>query len=153
MKKLNFALLVILLICAISCAHFKKTDKNAKPAPEFAGLSLTTKSNFADITQFSTFGGNGNLSDSVCEFVGNELYTTKHGKMLEKGVTFKIKKATVLQNTDGLGNSGTKLILESAPPIEGLYFYCYSFNASEKVFKAINKEAVLSILQPDFEIK
>ena len=43
-----------------------------------------------------------------------------------------------MQNTDGYGNSGTKLILGSAAPKAGLAFYCYGFNRERKTFWAID---------------
>jgi len=76
----------------------------------------------------------------IVDFKARGAYVAKHGKLIEKGDRFIIDSAEVVQNTDGYGNCGTKLILGSAAPKAGLAFYCYEFNRERKSFWAIDTE-------------
>ena len=73
--------------------------------------------------------------------------------MIKAGERIKIGKATIVEATDGFGNTGTKLILDSAEPREGLVFYCYAFNSSEKAYWAIDKKKIKMALSGYFRIE
>lgn len=129
----------------------KSSDKaNPVDMPEFTGITITAEQDYDGIENFRVFGGKYSGSTEMCEFVANGNYTSKYGQMLKKGDSFKIGKAYVLRNTDGYGNSGTKLILESAEPKKGLTFYCYSFDAQKSKFKSLDYKTVQDILNGNF---
>jgi hypothetical protein len=137
-------------------------DKAAKAAPsgkglekEVLGITLVADVSLAKIDRFRTlgmgqgFGGN----QPLCDFIATEKWVSKRGGSIEAGEKIKIGKATVVEATDGFGNKGTKLILESAEPKEGLVFYCYAFNSRKQTYWAIDKEKIKKALSGYFHIE
>lgn len=151
MFKKSLILMVVFLFFAFGCSTFKKTDSNAKPAKEFIGMTLIAEKNFEGIDKFSNICPKNPPFNHACEFVANEVYTSKYGNSLEKGSSFTIGKATIVKNTDGTGYSGTKLVLESAAPKQGLFFYCYGIDGASKKFWALNKKRVIDIFEGSFK--
>ena len=144
---------LLLLVLNTGCSILTKTDTNAVPAKEFIGITLIADQDFRNIDQFRSIGSLRAPANATCEFVANKIYTSKYGTTLERGDSFRIGKATILEHTDGLGNSGTKLILESAKPRKGLTLYCYAIESSKKQFRALDKDTVLTILDELFDIE
>jgi hypothetical protein len=139
----------------------KPTDA-AKAAPpgkslekQMLGVTLVADKSLAHIDHFRTLGmGRGFGSDQpLCDFIATEKWVSKRGAAVQAGEKIKIGKATLVAATDGFGNTGTKLILDSAEPKEGLVFYCYAFNRREKTYWAIDKEKIKTALSGYFHIE
>jgi hypothetical protein len=122
---------------------------------EMLGVTLVADKSLGNIDQFRTLGmRRGFGSDQpLCDFIATEKWVGKRGASIEAGEKIKIGKATFVEATDGFGNKGTKLILDSAEPKEGLVFYCYAFNSREKAYWAIGKEKVKVALSGYFHIE
>lgn len=148
-------LLMALLVQGIStgCSILSKSGNPSVTAQELKGITLIARDNMHNIDEFTSFGSNSAPSNATCEFVANGLYTSKYGNVFEMGDSFTIGNATILEHTDGYGNSGTKLILESASPKEGLTLYCYAWEPKKKRFWALDKDTVMNILSENFEIE
>ncbi len=145
----------MLLLFIFACSNNKSDYSGEKKvsAEDFKDLVFTAEQNVNGINNFvlfsePSFGSGG----GICEVFANEMYTSKYGNGIEKGVSFKIGNPVLVPNTDGYGNSGTKLILNAAPPHEGLVIYCYAFDGRKKHFNAIDKEQIKSILAGTFTI-
>ena len=154
MIKRNCILIGVLIMFASGCSLFnkeKQEDQNAIRVKEFEGMVLVAKVNLDNLDKWRNFGGKTPPYNETIEFIANAVYTSEYGTMLEQGETVKIGKATVLQNSDGK-NSGTKLILESAPPKQGLFFYCYGIDGQQNRFWALDKKTVEDILCDSFDI-
>jgi hypothetical protein len=140
----------------------KKSRDAAKAAPsgkelekQMRGVTLVADKSLADIDRFRTLGmrrGFGN-DEPLCDFIATEKWVSKRGASIKAGEKVKIGKVTLVEATDGFGNTGTKLILDSAEPNEGLVFYCYAFNRSEKAYWAIDKEKIKQALSGYFHIE
>ena len=118
-------LIGICLLLIFGCSNNKANISGEKeiPAKDFKGLVFTAEQNFSDvsISNCKSFGKGGfGEGGPFCEMYANEKYTSKYGNTIEKGESFTIGKAIILPNTDGYGNTGTKLILATAAPKEGL---------------------------------
>ena len=151
---IDFALTaILLLVFASGCSILHKSVNTSVTAKEYIGITLIAKEDLVNIDQFMAFGSYRAPQNATCEFVANSLYTSQYGITLKKGDSFVIGNATILEHTDGLGNSGTKLILESADPKKGLTLYCYAIDPSKKQFWALDKDTVLKILNEMFEIE
>ena len=124
-----------------------KTPGEKEPAPgkkvdaeSFKGITLVATRDMGNVDSFRSLGIRGGFGDDqpIVDFIARGAYVSKYGDRIEKGDRFIIDSAEVVQNTDGFGNSGTKLILGSASPKAGLAFYCYGFNREQKTFWAID---------------
>ncbi len=137
----------------------KGTVKAAPPGKalekEMLGASLVVERNLANIDRFRSLGMRGGFGSDqpLCDFIATDKWVSKHGASIEAGEKIKIGKVTVVEATDGFGNKGTKLILDSAEPKEGLVFYCYAFNAREKAYWAIGKEEIKEALSGYFHVE
>jgi len=122
---------------------------------EMLGVTLVADKSLGNIEHFRTLGmGRGFGSDQpLCDFIATEKWVSKRGASIKAGEKIKIGKATVVEATDGFGNTGTKLILDSAEPKEGLVFYCYAFNSREKAYWAIDKEKIKEAISGYFHIE
>lgn len=118
-------------------------------------MGLVAEVSLAHIDRFRTLGmRQGFGSDQpLCDFIATDKWVSKRGTSIEAGEKIKIGKATVVEATDGFGNTGTKLILDSAEPKEGLVFYCYAFNSGEKAYWAIGKQKIKKALSGYFHIE
>ncbi len=108
-----------------------------------------------NISSFRSMGieegfGNG---EPICDFIASEAYAAKHNNQMQPGESFTIAKATLVEATDGFGNTGTKLILESAPPKDGLTLYCYGFDRAKKVYWAVGREQTQVAVKDYFRIQ
>jgi hypothetical protein len=112
------------------------------------GKILVADRSLERIDHFRTLGMKGGFGQDqpVCDFIATEKWVSQFGPTIQAGERFSIGKATVVEATDGYGNTGTKLILESAAPKEGLVFYCYAFNARERAYWAIEKPQIQQAL-------
>jgi hypothetical protein len=165
MIRIHFAAFLVCLSCLnaqadpansaseSSTAATKQRDKVESPLEkQMLGVKLVVDSDLDRIDKFRTlgmrhgFGGN----QPVCDFIATEKWVNTHGTTIKGGDVITIGKATVVEATDGYGNTGTKLILESAAPKEGLVFYCYAFNAEEKAYWATDKRQVQKALMGYF---
>ena len=106
----------------------------------FKGITLVAARNMDRVDRYRSLGIRCGFGDDqpIVDFKARGTYVAKHGNLIEKGDRFVIDSAEVVQNTDGFGNSGTKLILGSAAPKAGLAFYGYGFNRERKTFWAID---------------
>jgi len=118
------------------------------------GLTLVTEVSLNNIHRFRTLGMGGGFGQDqpLCDFIATERWTNKRGTSIAKGETIKIGKVTLIETPDGYGNTGTKLILDSAEPKEGLVFYCYAYNREEGSYWAINKDELRAALKGYFRI-
>lgn len=131
------------------------------PAPgkelekEMLGVTLVADKSLDHIDHFRTLGmSRGFGSDQpLCDFIATEKWVSKRGALIKAGERIKIGKATIVEATDGFGNTGTKLILASTEPQEGLVFYCYAFNSDEKAYWAIDKKKIKMALSGYFRIE
>ena len=154
MSKRNCILFGVILVLAVGCSLFQKgkeTDENALRVKGLEGMILVAKNHLGDLDKWGNFGGKTPPYNETIEYIANKVYTSKHGTMLTKGDAVKIGKATVVYNSDGK-NSGTKLILESAPPKQGLFFYCYGIEEQHEYFWAFDNKTVEDILGDYFYI-
>ncbi len=152
----NFVLIALLVLAFCSnCSMQKRDDKNNKSitAKEFIGITLIARSDYNNLDKFMSFGSLSVPQNATCELFANEVYTSRYGTSLKKGDSFEIGNAIILENTDGFGNSGTKLILESTNPKKGLTLYCYAFDPDKKQFWALDKDTVLKILNELFVVE
>jgi hypothetical protein len=140
----------------------KKSTDAAEAAPpgkelekQMLGVTLVADKSLDKIDQFRTLGmGRGFGNDQpLCDFIATEKWVSKRGTSIQAGEKVKIGKATLIEATDGFGNTGTKLILDSAEPKEGLVFYCYAFNSREKAYWAIDKKKIKKALSGYFHIE
>ena len=122
---------------------------------EMLGVTLVADKSLGHIDHFRTLGmRQGFGSDQpLCDFIATDKWVSKRGASIEAGEKIKIGKATLVETTDGFGNTGTKLILDSAEPKEGLVFYCYAFNSREKAYWAIDKKKIKKALSGYFHIE
>ncbi len=131
----------------------------ARPGKEvekqMLGITLVADKSLDNINHFRTLGmQRGFGSDQpLCDFIATEKWVSKRGASIKAGEKVKIGKATVVEATDGYGNTGTKLILYSAEPNEGLVFYCYAFNSGKKAYWAIDKKKIQAALSGYFRIE
>ena len=140
----------------------RKSGDAAKAAPsgkelekQMLGVTLVADKSLANIDHFRTLGmrrGFGN-DEPLCDFIATEKWVSKRGTSIKAGEKIKIGKVSLVEATDGFGNTGTKLILDSAEPNEGLVFYCYAFNSSEKAYWAIDKKQIKQALSGYFHIE
>jgi hypothetical protein len=139
----------------------KSTDaaEAAPPGKELEkrmlGITLVADKGLAHIDHFRTLGmarGFG-TNQPLCDFIATEKWVSKRGTSIPAGEKIKIGKATLVETTDGFGNTGTKLILDSAEPKEGLVFYCYAFNRREKAYWAIDKKQIKEALSGYFHVE
>ena len=122
-------------------------------AADFIGKKLIATRTIADIGTIRSWGirkGYGH-GEPITDFMANEGFVTKNGSTINEGQEFTIHKAVVLQNTDGYGNSGTKLIFETSTTSTGLVFWSYGFDAEKKSFWAIDKEQIQVSLEGNFK--
>jgi hypothetical protein len=127
----------------------------AGPEKEMLGITIVADVSLSRIDQFRTLGMAGGFGENqpLCDFIATEKWISKRGSSIQKGETIHIGKATVVEATDGFGNTGTKLILDSAEPKEGLVFYCYAFNRAEKAYWAIDRRQIEQALTGYFHIE
>jgi hypothetical protein len=128
----------------------KKIDAEA-----FKKITLVAARDMGNVDNYRSLGICGGFGDGqpIVDFKARGAYVAKHGNLIEKGDRFVIDSAEVVQNTDGFGNSGTKLILGSAAPKAGLAFYCYGFNRERKTFWAIDVEQFKAAVHGYFTVE
>ncbi len=145
-----------------AAAKPKKSQVAAEaPAPgkelekEMLGVTLVADKSLDRIDRFRTLGMSRGFGGDqpLCDFIATEKWVSKRGTSIKAGEKIKIGKATIVEATDGFGNTGTKLILDSAEPNEGLVFYCYAFNSKEKAYWAIDKKQIKKALSGYFHIE
>ena len=146
------------VVLLVGCASMKNQEPSTGGSPEneLLGKTFVVKdgSTVPNIYTFRSMGirngfGNG---EPICDFIASEGYVAKHGDTMKAGESFTIGKATVVEATDGFGNSGTKLILESAPPKDGLTLYCYGFDRAKMTYWAIGREKTQQAVADYFRI-
>ena len=122
---------------------------------QLEGLTMVALVDMRDVDKWRSLGIQGGFGDHepICDFIARKAYVEKHGIVIEKGERFEIGSVEVVTSTDTYGNSGTKLIVRSAAPKEGLEFYGYGFSRAEKSFWAIDKEALEEALKGYFTIE
>lgn len=157
MKRRNYYFKLMMVFLAMGftagCSLRHQSKNPSVTAREFIGIELIARENMHNIDEFMSFGSLSAPSNATCEFVANGFYTSKYGNVFEMGDSFTIGNATILEHTDGYGNSGTKLILESAEPKKGLALYCYAWEPRKKRFWALDKYTLTNILSEKFEVK
>jgi len=147
-----------------NCASAKPKESRVAaeaPAPGkelekgMLGVTLVADKSLDHIDHFRTLGMSRGFGSNqpLCDFIATEKWVSKQGASIKAGERIKIGKATVVEATDGFGNTGTKLILDSAEPKEGLVFYCYAFNSGEKAYWAIDKNKIKKALAGYFHIE
>jgi len=122
---------------------------------QLEGLTLVATVDMRDVDKWRSLGIQSGFGDNepICDFIARKAYVEKHGTVIEKGERFEIGSVEVVNSTDTYGNSGTKLIVRSAAPQEGLEFYGYGFSRTEKSFWAIDKEVLERALKGYFTIE
>ena len=168
-----WGIVLVLVLLSGCCCFGKKTTGNLgqkitdkpsiKPeaatlykevkAADFIGKKLVATQTIKDIGTIRSWGirkgfGHG---EPITDFMANEGFVTQNGSTINEGQEFTIQKAVVLQNTDGYGNSGTKLIFETSTTSTGLVFWSYGFDAGKQSFWAIDKEQILVSLEGNFK--
>ena len=136
----------------IATAKDVSADIAEENAESLKGTTLVAAADIKNADRWRTLGmGRGfGSGQPVCDFLATAKYVSRYGNTIRKGDRFTIGSAKVSESRDGYGNVGTKLILRSAAPKDGLAFFCYAYASGDKSFWAIDRREIQQALKGYF---
>jgi len=133
----------------------KSETEKAIDVKAYEGITLVAARDMDHVDSYRSLGIRGGFGQDqpIVDFIARRNYVDMWGKLIEKGDRVVIGSAEVVDSTDTFLNSGTKLILRSAAPKEGLIFFGYGFNQADSHFWAIGMKQFRAAVDGYFTIE